>query len=369
MASASVIDVSRRPECRPAHVTSRDVAAAAGVSQSAVSRCFTPGASVAPQTRERVMKVAADLGYRPNLHARTLSTGRTRIIGVVLAHLDNLFYPRFLQLLTERLQAEGMQLLLFVADGRQGNLLEQLLQYRVDGIVLAATTLHSELAKACAQAGIPVVLFNRVADTQDSGFHSVQTNQAEGARQLTRFLLDNDHRRIAYLAGSQDASTNQAREQGCRQALAEGRRRLFAYGEGDYRADRAQGVVRGWYVGDDGARRPVSDCPDAIVVADDQMALAVMDTLRHELGLQVPEQVSVVGFDDVPQAAWAAYQLTTYTQPLPEMIESVLQLLTAQLKAQSADAKRKPRGKAVVLTGQLQIRQSARQRSTTRPRR
>ena len=362
MANPAANDVLSRGGGRPAHVTSHDVAAAAGVSQSAVSRCFTPGASVAPQTRERVMKVAAALGYRPNLHARTLSTGRTRIIGVVLAHLDNLFYPRFLQLLTERLQAEGMQLLLFVADGRQADLLEQLLQYRVDGIVLAATTLHSELAKACTQAGIPVVLFNRVADIQDSGFHSVQTDQTEGARQLTRFLLSNGHRRIAYLAGSLDASTNQAREQGCRQALATARRRLFAYGEGDYRPDRAQQVVRAWYVREDGARKAASDCPDAIVVADDQMALAVMDTLRHELRLQVPEQVSVVGFDDVPQAAWAAYQLTTYAQPLPEMIESVMQLLSVQLKAQGTGAKRKPRGKAVVLTGQLQLRQSARLR-------
>lgn len=362
MPSAPIIDTSRRGDTRTAHVTSHDVAAVAGVSQSAVSRCFTPGASIAPETRDRVLKVAAELGYRPNLHARTLITGRTRIIGVVLAHLDNLFYPRFLQLLTERLQAEGMQLMLFVADGRrQSDLMAQLLQYRVDGIVLAATTLHSDLAKACSQAGIPVVLFNRVADAQDSGFHSVQTDQTEGARQLTRFLLDNRHQRIAYLAGSQDASTNQAREQGCRAALATARRRLFAYGEGDYRPERAQVVVRGWFTTEGVGLKPAAECPDAIVVADDQMALAVIDTLRHELGLKVPDQVSVVGFDDVPQAAWAAYQLTSYAQPLHEMIESVLQLLSVQLKAQSADSKRKPRGKAVVLTGRLQIRGSARQ--------
>lgn len=361
MPTAPIFESARRTDGRPAHVTSHDVAAAAGVSQSAVSRCFTPGASIAPETRERVLKVAAELGYRPNLHARTLITGRTRIIGVVLAHLDNLFYPRFLQLLTERLQAEGMQLMLFLADGRrQADLVAQLLQYRVDGIVLAATTLNSELANACAQAGIPVVLFNRVADTQDRGFHSVQTDQSEGARQLTNLLLAAGHRRIAYLAGSQDASTNQAREQGCREALSVARRRLFAYGEGDYSAERAQIVVRTWFMREDGARKPAAECPDAIVAADDQMALAAIDTLRHELGIKVPEQVSVVGFDDVPQAAWAAYQLTTYAQPLPEMIDSVMRLLSVQLGSQGADKARKPRGKAVVLTGRLQQRGSAR---------
>ena len=101
------------------HITSHDVAKRAGVSQSAVSRCFTPGASVAPQTRAKVLRAASELNYRPNVHARNLITGRSSIIGVVVAHLDNLFYPRFLQLLTERLQARGLQVLLFVADGDQ----------------------------------------------------------------------------------------------------------------------------------------------------------------------------------------------------------------------------------------------------------
>jgi len=186
------------------HVTSRDVAALAGVSQSAVSRCFTPGASIAQETRERVLKIAAELGYRPNVHARNLITGRTRIVGVVLAHLDNLFYPRFLQLLTERLQTLGMQVLLFVADGsHQVELMEQLLNYRVDGIVLAATTLNADLAKACTAAGIPVVLFNRVPDhALDRAFHSVQTDQTCGTRALTELLVHHGHERIAYLAGN-----------------------------------------------------------------------------------------------------------------------------------------------------------------------
>ena len=122
----------------PKSVTSHDVAELAGVSQSAVSRSFTPGASVAEATRTKVMQAAKRLGYLPNLHARTLITGRTRIVGVVLAHLDNLFYPRFLQLLSEQLQTQGMQVMLFIAEGQgNDNLLEHMLQYRVDAIVLA----------------------------------------------------------------------------------------------------------------------------------------------------------------------------------------------------------------------------------------
>lgn len=347
---------------RGPHITSRDVAAAAGVSQSAVSRCFTPGASVSEATRQRVLEVAAELGYRPNAHARTLITGRTRIIGVVLAHLDNLFYPRFLQLLTEHLQTRGMQLLLFVADGKQqSELMGQLLNYRVDGIVLAATTLDADLARDCAQAGIPVVLFNRVVSrSMDRTFHSVQTDQKQGMQQLTQLLVERGHRRIAYLAGALDTSTNQAREQGCRLALAEAGRSLFAYGEGDYQPEQAQAVVRGWYTRLQGGPRPLAQCPDAIVAADDRMALAALDTLRHELGLRVPEQVSVVGFDDVPQAAWPAYGLTTYAQPLAEMVDAVIQLLTEQLEGRVSRSASTTRGRAVVLRGQLQERGSVR---------
>lgn len=358
MTDRDALSPSRR---QVGHITSRDVAALAGVSQSAVSRCFTPGASVAKETRERVLKVSAELGYRPNVHARNLITGRTRIVGVVLAHLDNLFYPRFLQLLTERLQTLGMQVLLFVADGHhQAELMEQLLNYRVDGIVLAATTLNAELAKACTAAGIPVVLFNRVpGNSQDRAFHSVQTDQAAGTKALTQLLIENKHERIAYLAGNLQSSTNEAREQGCRAALSSAGCALFAYGVGDYDESRAREVVRSWFVGP-GGRMPTDQCPDGIVVADDRMALVVLDTLRHELGLKVPEQVSVVGFDDVPQAAWPSYGLTTYAQPLPEMIEAVLQLLTIQLHAPERSAK--PKGKSLVLKGRVLIRSSMRVR-------
>lgn len=347
-----------------AHITSRDVAAMAGVSQSAVSRCFTPGASIAEETRQRVMRVAAELGYRPNVHARNLITGRTRIVGVVLAHLDNLFYPRFLQLLTERLQTQGMQVLMFVADGsREDELMAQLLNYRVDGIVLAATTLNAELARACTAAGIPVVLFNRVpAHAGDKAFHSVQTDQAAGMHSLTRLLLDNGHRRIAYLAGSLESSTNQARETGCRQALSPSGTALFAYGVGDYDPVKAREVVRGWYL--DGLRpRARIQCPDAIVVADDSMALAVLDTLRHELGLRVPQDVSVVGFDDVPQAAWPSYDLTTYAQPLPEMIDAVLRLLTSQIETRTRSGKPARQGQSLVLAGEMRIRSTVRMQS------
>lgn len=347
------------PRRKSPHTTSRDVAALAGVSQSAVSRCFTPGASVSDETRQRVLQIAEEIGYRPNAHARNLITGRTRMVGVVLAHLDNLFYPRFLQLLTERLQTLGMQVLLFVADAsREGELMGQLLNYRVDGIVLAATTLNTQLAKACTDAGIPVVLFNRVpAHDLDQAFHSVQTDQVHGMRELTQLLIEQGHRRVAYLAGHLSSSTNQARERGFKAAMGEADLPVFAYGVGDYEEAQARCLVKEWFT-QDGRARPLHECPDAIVAADDRMALAALDTLRHELGLKVPQQVSVVGFDDVPTSAWPSYDLTTFSQPLPDMIDAVLNLLTAQLQTRDTGAAGKQLGQAILLQGTLQRRGS-----------
>lgn len=341
------------------HCTSKDVAALAGVSQSAVSRCFTPGASVAKQTRKKVLEAASALGYRPNMHARTLITGKTRMIGVVLGHLDNLFYPRFLQLMAERLQSLDMQLLLFVADAnRESDLMEKLLAYRVDGIVLAATTLNAELARACTAAGIPVVLFNRVPTNDlDRAFHSVQTDHESGTAEMTRLLIKNGHTRIAYLAGHTESPTNQLRELGCRKALRDANLSMFAYGIGNYDGATARDVTREWFL--EGNRlRALENCPDAVVAADDQMALSVLNTLRFELNLNVPEQVSVVGFDDVPQTAWPSHELTTYSQPLPEMIEEVIRLLSIQLEPGKGQSASTVAGQAVIIPGRLCLRGS-----------
>jgi DNA-binding LacI/PurR family transcriptional regulator len=165
-------------------VTSSQVAQRAGVSQSAVSRSFTPGASISPETRAKVLAAAKELGYRPNAIARSLITNRSRIVAVVMAYLDNLFYPDVLEQLGRLLAKEDYRLLLFtgLAGGDSDPVFDQLMQYRVDGIVLASTSLSSELSEECAAAGIPVVLFNRT--TERDAVSSVTTHNREGGRRV-----------------------------------------------------------------------------------------------------------------------------------------------------------------------------------------
>lgn len=329
-----------------ASVTSLDVARLAQVSQSAVSRAFTPGASVSEATRIKVVEAARKLGYRPNAIARTLSTRRSRIIGVVMTYLENQFYPVVLEKLSQRLQRDGYHVLLFIADTRQSDaVLAEILQYQVDGLVMASTAMSSALALRCEEAGIPVVLFNRLSG--DGTHHSsVTTDNYQGGQLVGQYLTSTGHKRVAYIAGLEDTSTNQQRERGLRDALAEANQRLFARAVGNYDFDEAQVAARSLFAVSAAKR------PDAVFVANDHMAIAVMDTLRIELGLRVPQDVSVIGFDDVKQAAWGSYQLSSVVQDADAMIEATVGLLMEELNGANPN-------RAVVLPTRLVLRASS----------
>ncbi len=329
-----------------ANATSLDVARLAQVSQSAVSRAFTPGASVSESTRVKVEKAARKLGYRPNAIARSLITRKSRIIGVVMSYLENQFYPVVLEKLSQRLQRDGYHVLLFIADTRQTDaVLAEILQYQVDGLVMASTAMSSALALRCEEAGIPVVLFNRTSRTSENT-SSVTTDNVQGALLVGRYLARTGHRRVAYIAGLEDTSTNQERERGFREGLAEYGQRVFARAVGNYDFEEAKTATRQLFDVEAAQR------PDAVFVANDHMAIAVMDTLRIELGLQVPQDVSVVGFDDVKQAAWGSYQLSSVVQDADAMIEATAELLLEQID-------KKMQHRNVVLPTRMVLRQSS----------
>jgi DNA-binding LacI/PurR family transcriptional regulator len=314
--------------------TSIDVAKLAGVSQSAVSRTYTPGASVAEGTRHKVMEAARKLGYRPNAIARTLITRKSRMIAVVVSYLDNQFYPVVIEKLSERLQNDGYHVLLFIAEAHQeaDELLMQLMQYHVDGIVMLSATLSSGLAKDCANAGIPVILFNRIAQAGGT-VSSVASDNEAGGRMAARALLASGHKRIGYIAGMEDSSTNRDRENGFASELAAQGQRIFSRAVGHYSFEGAQIAARQMFSAQDAKQRP-----SAVFVANDHMAIAVMDVLRSELQLQVPQDVAVIGFDNVPQAAWAGYSLSSIEQDAQAMIEATAQLILTQIDNDRMDA-------------------------------
>jgi len=328
-------------------ITSADVARLAGVSQSAVSRVFTPGASASAKTTEKVQAAAKKLGYRPNALARGLITGRTRIIGLVVAYLENQFYPMALELLSRALQARGYHILVFMAENsteRVAQVMEELLDYQVDGIITASVAMSNDLTSRCDVAGIPVVMFNRGQD--DARLSEVTSDNVAGGQRAARFLIAGGHRRIAHVMGWQGSSTGRDRAEGFRLAMAAAGIEPVDMVDGMYSRDVAAAVTRVLYQG--GQR------PDAIFVGNDHMAFAVMDTLRFQLGLRVPEDVSVVGYDDVPMAAWQAYDLTTIRQPVNRMVEATVAALLGQIEGPvHAPTKTK-------ISGPLMVRNSAR---------
>ena len=330
-----------------AKVTSTEVARRAGVSQSAVSRVFTPGASVSKKTADKVRAAAEELGYRPNVLARSLITGKSKIIGLVVAYLDNQFYPDALERLSKALQDKGYHLLVFISPGTGENvdqMVDELMDYRVDGIITASVGISDEITNRCEDAGIPVVLFNRGQD--DERLSSVTSANVEGGRRIAEFLIAGGHRRIAHIAGWTGASTGRDRRDGFLSGLAAAGMDPVAVLDGNFRREDAARAASAMF--EDGAH------PEAIFVGNDHMACAVMDELRGKLGLRVPEDVSVVGYDDVPLAAWGAYELTTWRQPSNRMVEATVSLLLGQID----DPTRKPEKREI--SGRLIVRSSAR---------
>jgi DNA-binding LacI/PurR family transcriptional regulator len=328
-------------------VTSLEVAAVAGVSQSAVSRVFTPGSSVSQKTADKVRAAAAQLGYRPNVLARSLKSGKSRIIGLVVAYLENYFYPEMVERLSTELQKVGYHVLIFLAPVSTANVdkvVQEIMDYQVDGIVLASVSMSSDLAARCQATGLPVVLFNRAH--VDKNLSSVTSDNFAGGKALADYLCSLGHTRIAYVAGFSGASTQVDREAGFRTGLADAGQTMFARADGNFDYRTAQAAARELFA--------TSKRPDAVFVANDHMAFAVMDVLRFELGLRVPDDVSVVGFDDVPPAAWPAYNLTTFRQRLDQMVAETVKMLTTSIAEEQHDVSR------VVLSGELVIRGSAR---------
>lgn len=318
-----------------ARATAADVARAAGVSQPTVSRVFS-GASVSEDKVKRVRDAADKLGYRPNALARSLITGRSRTIGLVVAYFENPFYAEALEQFSTELKKRGYALILFLATNDKGDadsLVEDLIDRQVDGVVLASISLSGELTDRLRQLEIPLILFNR--GTLDSSISAVTSANVDGATQVTNYLLDTGHKRIAHIAGWGGSSTGRDRRQGFESAMAARSVNPHAIIEANYFRDSAMDACRvlcrkaliADESGNSAKQAQVTMSPDAIFVGNDYMAFAVLDCLHSETSLRVPEDISVVGYDDVQMAAWPAINLTTFRQPARRMVDRTLDVL------------------------------------------
>jgi DNA-binding LacI/PurR family transcriptional regulator len=326
--------------------TAHDVARVAGLSQSAVSRAFTPGASISEDARAKILEAAQSIGYRPNMIARSLITERSGTIGVAIGYMDNQFYPAILECLSSEFARAGYRLLLFTQGPRDDSdpILDEVLRHRVDAVILASVRLTSNFAEECSKAQVPVVLLNRRTETQTAS--SVTGENRVGGHAVAAFLAGGGHQRFAYMAGLDDSSTSREREEGFNQGLAACGKTAPVRVVGHYDFDAARA----------GTKRLLSrkKPPDAIFCANDHMAFAVMETARSEFGLSVGQDISVVGFDDVPLASWPSFMLTTYSQPIQPMVRRVVEIALHHVEHGGGEPIRD------VVKGALIVRSSAR---------
>ena len=330
-----------------ARVTASDVAKAAGVSQPTVSRVFNRSTAVDPVKAERVRAVAKELGYIPNLVARSLNSGSSFRIGIVLAYLKNGFFGEALQRLSKALNTQGYSVTVYFAGNRADEvsaIIDDLLADQVDGIILASISLSNELVSRVRKSGIPCVLFNRGQLDPDASM--VTASNFEGGRQATQFLIDAGHRRIAHLAGWREAMNGVDRKNGFLNAMEAAGLEPVTCADCHFRRNVAMDETRRLFAG----AKP----PDALFVANDHMAFGVLEVLREELGLRVPEDVSVIGYDDAPMASWKTFDLTTVRQPLNRMVEATTKLLLNEIQ----DNERAP--EKIEISGELVVRGSAR---------
>jgi DNA-binding LacI/PurR family transcriptional regulator len=306
-------------------VTSYDVALVAGVSQSAVSRCFKPGASVSKSTYARVMKAAQALEYIPNAAARSLITRRTNIVAIIVSHSSMLYNPAALSELSQQLNRRGKRALLFTMqhEGEIESILTDVWQFQVDGVI-AASTLSAAHVEEFRRRQVPLVVFNR--HLRDLDVNSVLCDQQEAARIVVNRLVAAGHRQFAIIGGPGQNSIARERLYGFLGRIAELGLPEAPVFTGAF--DYASGVA-----GLHELIARLGAVPDAIMCGNDAMAMGCVDAARQHLHIDVPSDMSVVGFDAVEGSNWLSYELTTLRQPLHKMAVAAAGLLCNLMEA------------------------------------
>lgn len=305
--------------------SSRDVARAAGVSQSTVSRVLHNYSKVKPETRERVLRVLREMDYSPNGLARALITRRTDTIGVVVEDITNPFYPEIVAALCRELAGVGCKMMLWNSkEAGESGAIEAIRQKLVDGVVFTTATPKSAVLYEAVDQGSLMVLVNRYVEGIECD--RVTTDNVNGGRLIADYFADWGHEKVGFIAGLQDVSTSLEREAGFRAGL-EGRGLRL---ESDLRQLGYYSHERSYEAMTKLLKLPGP--PTAVFCANDLMAFGALNAARA-LDIKVPEDVWVVGFDNIDMASWKVLDLTTVSQPIAEMAREAVRLLTHRIDA------------------------------------
>lgn len=334
--------MSIRANQKTGKVTSEDVAKLAGVSRWTVSRAFTPGKSVSKDVRKRVLETAEKLGYKPNLLARSLSTNKTQFVAVVVDNFYNPNMPKMLNILTERLQSNGLRIILLnlTAESSVDDLVTQADQLQVNAVIFLGVALPKEfISIAHKMTHIPLVLMYRDCLTPEPVV--LNTDDFSAGQEIASLLINQGATRFAYFSGAKGESTTLRRSEGYESILvSQGHHIEQTFSIDSYDQRQAYHTFKN-YIEQSSADERI----DACFCENDAIALGVLDVLKEH---QLEHEIAIVGFDDVPLAGSSSYQLTTYSPPFDAFTELAIQAVLREQK------------ESVFMRGELVIRNSHR---------
>lgn len=310
-------------------VTSHDVARLAGVSQPTVSRALRGDLRVSAPTRDRIAAAAATLGYVPSERGRSLATRSTRQVAMV-TDLDNPSYPSLVAPLHDTLSAGGYRMVLLAERGDEKDSYGRLFDGSIDGAILTTPLLQSSLAAGLAGRGIPFVQLNRSSDVVDADF--VIADNHAGGRSVAQLLLGLGHRRLGAVLGPAHVSSSRGREAGFLAAV-DARNTAHPADAASVALVRSEAFTYAAGVAGFADLMGRAHRPTAVFCANDMMAIGALNAAR-ELGLDVPRDVSVVGFDDIAMAGWPCFRLTTVDATMPDMARRAAEVLLARMAGQ-----------------------------------
>lgn len=320
-------------EKRAARATADTVAKAADVSRVAVSRAFNPHASLKPEKRARILQVARELNYTPDMAARSLVTRRSHLVGVIVPDVCSPWESQEIDALTTALQAEGFATLLFKTRtdrSMDSTLLTYMKGYNPDSIIAFTENVGPDMLGQVFDRAVPIYVgypHDEGEKKQPAGGHlfdRLNVIQRDGIDQAIALMQGFGCKRFAYLSGDPNASASDEREYVLRQVMAARGLGLPIVMDGDFTYETAYRATIDLFRVGDGA--------DGIFASNDVSAFGAMDALRHELGLKVPQDVKIVGFDDIEQSGWKAYNLTTVKIDLEERVRALVRLILMRLK-------------------------------------
>lgn len=301
-------------------VTSAQVAERAGVSRSAVSRTFTPGAYVSPEVREKVLLAAEEMGYRINRLAKSLLTSQSSLVAIVASNLSEPFIAAQIDALSAMLADRELQTLLLNIGARRDMtaMMNLVLEYRVKAVIILSGAPPEKLVEQCLQSQQRTILINR---EQASGVVDViLTDDRAGGRLAARHMIEGGCRRLAVVRGASDTPSQRRRAEGFMEAAAqEGLQvRHWLGGEGGYESGRTAAL-----------ELLASSALDGVFCTTDRIGLGFLNACRFDLGLDVPKGISIVGFDDIEEAGWPSHGLTTVRQPIVATVDAVATILSS----------------------------------------